>query len=330
MLCPLPICACWPVAELLAPSSTTPMAAPVTSSLCVGREKSSRGSSSARTCFRTCLLVDTSTVILGRPAAVPFGFAPTGFTRMMHTEGERGRRPRRRTGRHPVRVVDDGHDVDRGLGRGCPGRAAVVPALPVARPRGEPRFRGTGRRRRLRGARAHRRHPDRRATATGRAQRPDHPAVPVLEDLRGGRAASRLVVRPVHHRAARVRVAHALRGHCRRAGRPPVRPGGDDRRPRLAPLRLGRAARGQGRPQRGRRQGRRRTPERMPSSCRTTGDDSSTGPQPRWKRCPPWSMRWATGPRSMSMGASCRAATWSPRSLSGRGLSWSDGPTSTG
>src|SRR6187200_2163130 len=32
--------------------------------------------------------VDTSTVILGRPAAVPFGFAPTGFTRMMHTDGE--------------------------------------------------------------------------------------------------------------------------------------------------------------------------------------------------------------------------------------------------
>jgi len=32
--------------------------------------------------------VDTSTVILGRPAAAPFGFAPTGFTRMMHTDGE--------------------------------------------------------------------------------------------------------------------------------------------------------------------------------------------------------------------------------------------------
>ncbi len=32
--------------------------------------------------------VDTSTVILGRPAAAPFGFGPTGFTRMMHTEGE--------------------------------------------------------------------------------------------------------------------------------------------------------------------------------------------------------------------------------------------------
>jgi L-lactate dehydrogenase (cytochrome) len=32
--------------------------------------------------------VDTSVDILGRPSAVPFAFAPTGFTRMMHTEGE--------------------------------------------------------------------------------------------------------------------------------------------------------------------------------------------------------------------------------------------------
>jgi L-lactate dehydrogenase (cytochrome) len=33
-------------------------------------------------------VVDTSTMILGRPAALPLGFAPTGFTRMMHTDGE--------------------------------------------------------------------------------------------------------------------------------------------------------------------------------------------------------------------------------------------------
>jgi len=32
--------------------------------------------------------VDTSTTILGRPAALPLVFAPTGFTRMMHTDGE--------------------------------------------------------------------------------------------------------------------------------------------------------------------------------------------------------------------------------------------------
>src|SRR3954454_5595409 len=31
---------------------------------------------------------DTSTEILGQPAAVPFAFAPTGFTRMIHTDGE--------------------------------------------------------------------------------------------------------------------------------------------------------------------------------------------------------------------------------------------------
>src|SRR6478736_3907592 len=32
--------------------------------------------------------VDTATTILGSPAAAPLVFAPTGFTRMMHTEGE--------------------------------------------------------------------------------------------------------------------------------------------------------------------------------------------------------------------------------------------------
>ncbi|QNN51814.1 alpha-hydroxy acid oxidase [Nocardioides mesophilus] len=32
--------------------------------------------------------VDTSTPILGKPSAAPWIFAPTGFTRMMHTEGE--------------------------------------------------------------------------------------------------------------------------------------------------------------------------------------------------------------------------------------------------
>jgi len=33
-------------------------------------------------------VVDTTTPMLGRPAALPFSFAPTGFTRMMQTEGE--------------------------------------------------------------------------------------------------------------------------------------------------------------------------------------------------------------------------------------------------
>src|SRR6185437_5131284 len=32
--------------------------------------------------------LDTSTTMLGKPAALPFAFAPTGFTRMMHHAGE--------------------------------------------------------------------------------------------------------------------------------------------------------------------------------------------------------------------------------------------------
>src|SRR4029453_10615681 len=32
--------------------------------------------------------VDTSTTVFGGPSAMPFGIAPTGFTRLMHTEGE--------------------------------------------------------------------------------------------------------------------------------------------------------------------------------------------------------------------------------------------------
>jgi L-lactate dehydrogenase (cytochrome) len=32
--------------------------------------------------------VDTSTSVFGGPSALPFGIAPTGFTRLMHTEGE--------------------------------------------------------------------------------------------------------------------------------------------------------------------------------------------------------------------------------------------------
>jgi L-lactate dehydrogenase (cytochrome) len=32
--------------------------------------------------------VDTTTMILGQPSSMPFAFAPTGYTRMMHAEGE--------------------------------------------------------------------------------------------------------------------------------------------------------------------------------------------------------------------------------------------------
>lgn len=38
--------------------------------------------------LRDVSTIDTTTPMLGTPASVPFSFAPTGFTRMMHTEGE--------------------------------------------------------------------------------------------------------------------------------------------------------------------------------------------------------------------------------------------------
>ncbi len=38
--------------------------------------------------LRPAVNVDTSTMILGGPSALPFGIAPTGFTRLMQTEGE--------------------------------------------------------------------------------------------------------------------------------------------------------------------------------------------------------------------------------------------------
>lgn len=39
--------------------------------------------------LRDVSLVDTSTTVLGQPASLPLVLAPTGFTRLMHTEGER-------------------------------------------------------------------------------------------------------------------------------------------------------------------------------------------------------------------------------------------------
>jgi L-lactate dehydrogenase (cytochrome) len=39
--------------------------------------------------LRDVVVVDPTTTVLGRPAALPLAFAPTGFTRMMHHQGER-------------------------------------------------------------------------------------------------------------------------------------------------------------------------------------------------------------------------------------------------
>src|SRR4051812_39102718 len=38
--------------------------------------------------LRDVAVVDPATTVLGAASALPFAFAPTGFTRLMHTEGE--------------------------------------------------------------------------------------------------------------------------------------------------------------------------------------------------------------------------------------------------
>ena len=263
--------------------------------------------------------VDTSTVILGRPAAAPFGFAPTGFTRMMHTDGEPA-----------VARVAERAGIPYALS--TMGTTSIE-ELAAAAPDGRRWFQLYLWR-------------DREASRdfVARAQAAGYEALvltvdtpvpgPRLRDVRNGLTIPPslslktfaegalhpgVVVRPLHHRAARVRLAQPLRGHRRRARRPPVRPGRDDRGPRLAALHLARAARRQGHHQPRPMPGPSSTPERMPSSCPTTAGGSSTAPPPRWRRCPRWSTRWATGPRCTSTEASCPAATSSPRWRWGRG-----------
>ena len=67
--------------------------------------------------------VDTTTQYLGRPSALPFAFAPTGFTRMMHHEGERA----------VVRVAQE-RDIPYALSTmGTTSIEAVAQAAPDAR-----------------------------------------------------------------------------------------------------------------------------------------------------------------------------------------------------
>ncbi len=69
--------------------STTPTAPPRRRSACAVLGRCSPTCSSTRRCCVTSSEVDTSTAILGMRSEQPFAFAPTGFTRLMHHEGER-------------------------------------------------------------------------------------------------------------------------------------------------------------------------------------------------------------------------------------------------
>ena len=65
------------------------MALPSRRSACAAHVSSFGNCSSIHRYFATLLTVDTTVSLLGRDAAVPFAFAPTGYSRMMHHDGER-------------------------------------------------------------------------------------------------------------------------------------------------------------------------------------------------------------------------------------------------
>ena len=213
--------------------------------------------------LRDVSAVDPSTTLLGSPSALPLVFAPTGFTRLMHTAGEPAvARVAERAG-IPYALSTMGTTSLEALAAAAPGRCGAGSSSTCG---------ATGRRASELVARA------RAAGYEALVLTVDTPvAGPRLRDVRNGftippaltlrtvanaAAAPAVVGRPAHHRAAAVRLAELVGRHDRRAGRQGVRAGRDPRRRRRAARALARQAGGQGRAGRRRRArgGRRRAP----------------------------------------------------------------------
>ena len=108
--------------------------------------------------------------------ALPFAFAPTGFTRMMNHEGERAVvRVAQRRG-IPYALSTMGTTSIEDVAAAGAGRPQVVPAVRVEGPLRRRGPHGPRQGRRLRGAHAHRRRPGGRRPAARRPQRLLDPA----------------------------------------------------------------------------------------------------------------------------------------------------------
>ena len=274
-------------------------------------------------------VVDISTVILGQRAAVPFVFAPTGFTRMMHTDGESAvARVAERVG-IPYALSTMGTTSIEGLAAAAPGgrhwfqlylwrdraasrdfvaRAAAAGyealVLTVDTPIAGPR---------LRDVRNGLTIPPSLSLKTF-AEGALHPAwwfdLLTTEPLefasltRFERTVAELSGR-LFDPAATIADLAWLRSvwdgrSWSRASSPRPMPGPSSTQARTALL------------------------------CPIMGDVNSTGSSHRWRLCPPWSKRWLTGLRFTSTEASGRAATLSLPWRWGRGRHWWDAPTCTG
>ena len=196
----------------------------------------------APACCATCRRSTRRRRCSARRAALPLAFAPTGFTRLMHTEGEPAvARVAERTG-IPYALSTMGTTSLEALAAAAPERPAVVPALPVARPRRQ------------------------RAPSSQRARAAGYEALvltvdtpvagPRLRDVRNGftippaltlRTVANAALHPrwwvdlLTTAAAGVRLAALLGRHGRRAGRPRLRAGRHARRRPARCARPGRA-----------------------------------------------------------------------------------------
>ena len=205
-------------------------------------------SSSTRTILRDVSTVDTSVEVLGRTSALPFGIAPTGFTRLMHTAGERA-------------GASAAHDADIPFALSTLGTTSIEDVA-AANPGGRNWFQlyMWQRPRPVDGLVD-------RAAAAGFETLVITVDVPVagarLRDVRNGLTVPPtltlrtvldaipppgLVVRLPHHRAPGLRVVRPLAGHGRRTARHDVRPDHDLRRPAVDHAAVDRQDRREGRP----------------------------------------------------------------------------------
>ena len=214
--------------------------------------------------LRDVSAVDLSTTILGTPSALPLVFAPTGFTRLMNSEGEPA-----------VARVAERVGIPHALSTmGTTSMEALAAAAPQVRRwfqlylwRDREASAAMVQRAREAGYEALVLTVDTPVAGAAAARRPQrvlHPAGADPAHRRQRRAAPPVVVRPAHHRAAGVRLAQLVGRHHRRARRQGVRAGRHDRRrPAAAGGLAGQAGRQghpdrRGRPRGGGRRGRRR------------------------------------------------------------------------
>ena len=194
------------------------------------------------TVLRDVSETDTSREILGQRARMPFAFAPTGFTRMMHHEGERAVASVAQQAGIPYTLSTMGTTTIEDVAAAAP-QARKWFQLYLWRDRAPGKGPRAARcRGRLRHPDAHRRHTGRRRAAARRPQRAHDPARAVAAHVPGRRPASALVVQPAHHRAADVLQPRLRLRHRRGDDQPGLRPRAHHGRRRMAARRVGRAS----------------------------------------------------------------------------------------